>query len=117
MVGKTILGSGNALVRRARFGLVALAATALVATATVLPAAATTTTPVQVLGPPSLLYAVACATPTTCYAVGFGMATEIIPITNGVAGAPTEFASGYGFYDVVCPSATTCVVYGGYTPP
>ncbi|MCA1693478.1 MAG: hypothetical protein LC749_01405 [Actinobacteria bacterium] len=102
-----------------RLALITATVGALMVTAAASPAAATTTTPAQIVIPNSYLYQVACASATTCYAVGGALSgpVEIIPITNGIAGTPQALPQGYALPTVVCYDATTCVAYGGYTAP
>ncbi len=103
-----------------RFALLAALATSLLAVAGASPAAAATVSPAQQVPGSTELRAVACATPTTCYAVGFvspGLAL-MVPITNGLPGAvqvlPGPSAS---FSGVACASATTCYVVGTQLVP
>jgi RHS repeat-associated protein len=79
-------------------------------------------TTVQVVRIPGLthLNAVACPSATTCVAVGqddamsdFAFYPVVVPITNGIPGAPQAIAGTYGNLNAVaCPSATTCEAVG-----
>ena len=122
MVGTKRIGSGRGVAKGVRLALVAAMMGALGAIASASPAAALTVSPPQIVEPPSFVFEVACATPTTCYAlVSVKGSTEgggILPIINGVAGTPqTPFGQGYGFSQIVCPSASTCIAYGSYQEP
>lgn len=63
----------------------------------------------------STLSGVACASFTTCYAVGqknAGPEGLVVPITNGIPGAAHVVAGTWGLSGVACPSATTCKAVG-----
>jgi len=94
---------------------------ALGAIASASPAAAVTVSPPQIVEPPSFVLEVACATPTTCFALvsvkGSLAGSGIVPIINGVVGEPQTLPVGYGISRIVCPSASTCVAYGSYQEP
>ena len=70
---------------------------------------------------------VACATATTCYAVGTGSDADgnvdgvVVPITNGIAGTPAAVPGGgsteLGLSAITCPSATTCYAVGAELAP
>ncbi|HEX8769819.1 MAG TPA: calcium-binding protein [Acidimicrobiales bacterium] len=60
---------------------------------------------------------VACADATTCYAVGQkDGAGVVVPIVNGVVGAPQPIpdTSGYGAFSIACPTPTTCWLVGSH---
>jgi len=75
----------------------------------------------QFPGPSSQFRAVACSSATTCYAVGTQLVpnpghrptthTIVVPITDGVLGAPQE-VSGAELSAITCVSATTCDAVG-----
>lgn len=64
------------------------------------------------------LNAIACATSTTCYAVGeqgFGTPNDvgiIVPITNGVAGAVETVPGTYQLLGIACSGAAVCFAVG-----
>jgi hypothetical protein len=68
-----------------------------------------------------LLEAIACASPDYCVAVGNSWPDfpngepvgEVVPITNGVAGAPEIISSIAGLGGVSCVGPTTCLAVGG----
>lgn len=125
MFGAVATKSGRAVIRLVTRMLLVTAATVVLLTAgTISPARATSTTEPQVVSPNTTLYAVACSTPTTCFAVGSIQSgpgiqggPAIVPITNGVAGPAQRIAGVSMFTDIVCPSTTTCVAYGAYQEP
>ncbi len=101
-----------------------LASVTLVGAALVPFALATTATPasaatvnVQPVAGTTQLLAVACPTATTCVAVGqgpgpTGTTGKVVPITNGVPGAP-QLVTGTNFlFGVACSGPTTCVAVG-----
>jgi hypothetical protein len=61
----------------------------------------------------TILNGVACLSPTTCLAVGFGPSEGVVvPITSGAPGSVTDVASTASLEAVACPTATTCVAVG-----
>jgi hypothetical protein len=87
----------------------------------------------QLIGGGIQLESIACASASSCYAVGNSAATdsgrtdttsEVIPITNGVPGTPvpvpdpSSVTPGHSLVlrDIVCPSSTTCYADGNFSP-
>ncbi len=100
---------------RVRFGLVAMAATALLATLAASPASAATVT--QPVPGTNALQNVGCSSATTCVAVGYGPAGNlVVPITNGLPGTPVV-APVRTLGGVACPNTTTCLVVGNQNGP
>lgn len=84
------------------------------------PVGATTTSSGQVAPGASTLFAVACSSPSTCYAVGqtlVGSVGAVAPITNGAPGAALALPDILALLDVACTSTTTCVAVGLDNPP
>jgi hypothetical protein len=82
--------------------------------ATVAPASADTFT-VQPVPGTQQLNAVACATATTCLAVGVsGSSGVVVPITNGVPGTPQAVSATNTLMGVACYGPTTCVAVGSF---
>ncbi len=85
--------------------------------ATVAPASADTFN-VQPVPGTQQLNAVACATSANCLAVGVsGSNGVVVPITNGVPGAPQVVSGTNGLTGVACSDATTCVAVGSVVQP
>ncbi|MDQ6948035.1 MAG: hypothetical protein M3256_17645 [Actinomycetota bacterium] len=68
-----------------------------------------------------ILFGIACATATTCEAVGQatpGSVTvssppaAVVPVTHGAVGAAQVISAAHALSGVACPSATTCVAVG-----
>jgi hypothetical protein len=70
-----------------------------------------------VLGIPAIssLAGIACASASTCYAVGTipaGGVNVVLTITNGVPGAIQPVSGPYGLAAITCADATTCLAVG-----
>ena len=78
----------------------------------VVPASVSTTT--QVVSGISVLNGVACASATTCEAVGVNSLGQgvVVPITNGTPGVAQVVSGAFELRSVACPSATTYEAVG-----
>ncbi len=115
-------GGGRTSRLRSALAAIALLGAALVPlalAATVAPASADTFN-VQPVPGTLALASVACPTATTCIAVGSGTGPTgntgaVVPISNGVPGAPQLVTGTSGLTGVACSGPTTCVAVGSGT--